>query len=210
MNLTQEQLQDIVKVYTAKYKRDGYVGMDFNMAVLTILAKRGVDTGHPWTPHQLEYWSGKRAFCHLRFDTEDHIILHAHEDVMRIRQERNDFQCEELITLGLEPGRSLPRPRQHPTKEIPNVKLTQQFFDIAWHKFHPTYEDDVHEIVKQAAVLGIEMDVRQAWAIWRYYSASMCATWITYEPERVEKALQIYITDKLNLQLDQAVLDSPL
>jgi len=80
------------------------------------------------------------------------------------------------------------------------VQLTQELFDAAWNRFHPAYEDDAHKFRQHAETLGIKMDTRQAWAIWKYYSASMCATWITYEPERVEKALQIYITDKLNLQ----------
>jgi len=198
MNLTQEQLQDILKVHQAKYKRDGYVGMDFNMAVITILAKRGVDTGHPWIPHQLEYWSGKRHFCELHCDSEDDVLRHAHESVVEIRRERQGWQREELAALGLEPGRPLPRPRQHPIKEIPNVPLTQELFDAAWAKCHHAYEDEAAMIVRQAEILGIKLDIHQAHQIWRYYSASMAATWITYEPERVEKALQIYIANKLN------------
>ena len=58
--------------------------MDYNMAVICIIAKRTDETlpfakgdGSKSYNDKIEYWASKRDFCHLHVISEDALIEHA-------------------------------------------------------------------------------------------------------------------------------------
>lgn len=66
-------------------RRGGYVGMDFNMAVLCIISKRTTERkiqfmkGGDSYEQKVEYWASKRYFGEISFDSEDAILKAALE-----------------------------------------------------------------------------------------------------------------------------------
>lgn len=83
MTITPEQYNGLFNAAYADQLAQGFVGMDFRMAVLCIIALR---TGRAMTFRQgvgktheekLHYWASKRHFCELPFSSEDEILEHA-------------------------------------------------------------------------------------------------------------------------------------
>ena len=74
---------DLIKLFDAvkaDYKVNGFVGMDFNMAVMCIISKRikerGVTFMSGGDTHQnkLDYWARRRNFGHLQVGSEDELL----------------------------------------------------------------------------------------------------------------------------------------
>lgn len=71
------------------YKKNGYIGMDFNMAVMCICSKRlnkkfNFMVGKNDIPYdeKIEYWAGKRNFGHLQVNSEDDLLKHAEKEYL--------------------------------------------------------------------------------------------------------------------------------
>lgn len=63
-------------------KLNGFVGMDYNMAVICIIAKKlnkrvNFMFGGSSYESKLDYWARKRDFGHLQVSSEDELLEHA-------------------------------------------------------------------------------------------------------------------------------------
>lgn len=63
-------------------KQNGFIGMDYNMAVICIIARKlniklNFKSGGSNYDTKIEYWASKRTFAHLRVSSEDKLIEHA-------------------------------------------------------------------------------------------------------------------------------------
>ncbi len=78
-----EKLFDLAK---ADLDQNGFVGMDYNMAVLCIISKRissrkvTFTTGGFSHDAKVEYWASKRHFGHLQVASEDELLAHASKE----------------------------------------------------------------------------------------------------------------------------------
>lgn len=89
MNLTEDQLNRLFDAAKADLDEQGFVGMDYNMCVLCIIAQRTgrklkfmkgrvPATGMEQTYEaKLDYWARKRHFGHLQVASEDDMLAHA-------------------------------------------------------------------------------------------------------------------------------------
>jgi hypothetical protein len=75
---------DLMEKAKSDLKLNGFVGMDYNMAVICSIAKRtGTKVqfmqgdGKLSYEEKLEYWSRKRDFCHLHVGSEEELLKHA-------------------------------------------------------------------------------------------------------------------------------------
>lgn len=72
-------LQKLFDAANEDFWANGYVGLDFNMAVMCVIAKR---TGTPMVfqlgggtyEFKLNYWASKRTFGHLTVKDEDELL----------------------------------------------------------------------------------------------------------------------------------------
>jgi hypothetical protein len=76
-------LNDLFDFFQSKTDRDGYVGLDFNMAILCIISKR---TGRfvefiilEDYKNKIEYWASKRHFGEVHFPSEEKMLERAWE-----------------------------------------------------------------------------------------------------------------------------------
>jgi hypothetical protein len=84
---TNEQLTKLIKAAQANLAEMGFVGLDYNMAVICICARltnfrvkfMGGTENDDDNVYQrkLSYWISKRDFCHLHVDSEEALIDHA-------------------------------------------------------------------------------------------------------------------------------------
>lgn len=77
-----EKLKNLFEAARADFDLNGFVGCDYNMAVMCICAKKtGIQmnfmTGGGSYESKLEYWASKRNFGHLQVSSEDDLIQHA-------------------------------------------------------------------------------------------------------------------------------------
>ena len=76
---------DLEKLFNAAkkdLKLNGFVGMDYNMAVICIIAKKlnkrvNFLFGGGSYESKLDYWARKRHFGHLQVNSEDELLEHA-------------------------------------------------------------------------------------------------------------------------------------
>jgi hypothetical protein len=80
--MTNDILNKLFNKANKDFWNNGYVGLDYNMAVMCICAKRlnrkiEFCAGGESYESKLDYWARKRHFGHLTVDSEDDLLTHA-------------------------------------------------------------------------------------------------------------------------------------
>ena len=76
-------LNKLAEIYYFKLKENGYVGLDFNMALLCNLELKGIKTKLEFSgdrSNSINYWASKRRFGEILVNSADDIIKLALEN----------------------------------------------------------------------------------------------------------------------------------